>query len=167
MHPPTCAHARSDKQIVTVGNENPSDDDDTHNDDDADNDKSIQYFLSTQASCETPAGGGGAFALLKPAHLSLGSMPFEAETFHILMVRNHPELAKEMETDLRWVPCRAGQPVPPGAISGDEQGSVCVAAFVFCRSCLCSASLPPSRFSCKCLPACLCGGEMQESRACF
>ena len=58
-------------------------------------------------------------------------MPFEAETFHLLVVQNQPEQEDQMETDLQWVPCRAGEPVPPGAISGDEQGSVYVRSFVF------------------------------------
>jgi hypothetical protein len=64
---------------------------------------------------------------MKDAHLPLGSMAFEAERYHVLVVKNQPERAGMMETELAWVPCRAGDPVPTGAISGDEQGSVYLA----------------------------------------
>lgn len=39
------------------------------------------------------------------AHLPLGSVPFEADKYHVLVVKNQPKLAETMETDLQWVRC--------------------------------------------------------------
>ena len=46
---------------------------------------------------------GGVDGELQKAHLPLGSMPFEADTYHVLVVRNQPEKAVSTETDLQWV----------------------------------------------------------------